>query len=74
MENNNIQAEEIQKSNSIIKETLNYPTPIEELEVLNRIESNTFETGKKVVSIKEIKYLQELSKKVYIDEAIKNIL
>ena len=65
---------EAQQDRFIIKETLHYPTPIEELEVLNRIESNAFETGKRVVSIKEIKYLQELSKKVYIDEAIKKYI
>lgn len=65
---------EAQQDRFIIKETLHYPTPIEELEVLNRIESNVFEAEKRVVSIKEIKYLQELSKKIYIDEAIKKYI
>ena len=65
---------EAQQDRFIIKETLQYPTSNEELEILNRIENNVFEDGKKVVGIKEIKYLQELSKKVYIDEAVKKYI
>lgn len=65
---------EAQQDRFIIKETLHYPTATVELEVLNRIEKNVFETGKKVVSIKDVKYLQELSKKVYIDESIKKYI
>ncbi len=65
---------EAQQDRFIIKETLNYPTATEELEVLNRIENNIFQNKGKVVSIKDIKYLQELSKKVYIDEAVKKYI
>ena len=65
---------EAQQDRFIIKETLKYPTSNEELEILNRIEKNVFEDGKKVVGIKEIKYLQELSQKVYIDEAVKKYI
>lgn len=65
---------EAQQDRFIIKETLHYPTANEELEILNRIENNVFEDGRKVVEIKDIKYLQELSKKVYIDEAVKKYL
>ena len=65
---------EAQQDRFIIKETLHYPTSSEELEILNRIEKNVFEDGKKVVGIKEIKYLQELSRKVYIDEAVKKYI
>ena len=65
---------EAQQDRFIIKEILNYPTANEELEVLNRIENNVFDKGEKVVTIKDIQYLQELSKKVYIDEAIKKYL
>ena len=65
---------EAQQDRFIIKETLQYPTINEELEVLNRIEKNIFNDGKKVVGIKDIKYLQELSKKVYIDEAVKKYI
>lgn len=65
---------EAQQDRFIIKETLNYPTANEEIEILNRIENNVFDNGKKVVSIKDIKYLQELCQKVYIDESVKKYL
>lgn len=65
---------EAQQDRFIIKETLHYPTANEELEILNRIEQNVFEDRNKVVGIKEIKYLQELSKRVYIDEAVKKYI
>lgn len=65
---------EAQQDRFIIKEVLNYPTATEELEVLNRIERNVFQKSEKVVSIKDIKYLQELSKKIYIDEAVKKYI
>lgn len=65
---------EAQQDRFIIKEILHYPTPTEELEILNRIENNVFKDEKKIVGTKEIKYLQELSKKVYIDEAVKKYI
>lgn len=65
---------EAQQDRFIIKEILNYPTAKEELEVLNRIENNVFEKKEKVVNLSDIKYLQELSKKVYIDESVKKYL
>jgi MoxR-like ATPase len=65
---------EAQQDRFIIKEILNYPTEAEELEVLNRIEKNVFEAGTQVVSINDIKYLQELCKKVYIDESVKKYI
>ena len=65
---------EAQQDRFIIKETLTYPSANEELEVLNRIENNIFEQGKQVVKIQDIKYLQELSKKVYIDESVKRYI
>ena len=65
---------EAQQDRFIIKETLSYPTASEELEVLNRIENNVFEKKEKVVNLEDIKFLQELSKKVYIDEAVKKYL
>lgn len=65
---------EAQQDRFIVKEILHYPTATEELEILNRIEKNIFKTGEKVVSIQDVKYLQELSKKVYIDESIKKYI
>lgn len=65
---------EAQQDRFIIKETLSYPSVNEELEVLNRIENNVFEQSKQVVKLEDIKFLQELSKKIYIDESIKRYI
>ena len=65
---------EAQQDRFIIKETLFYPTPDEELEVLNRVEKNAFEKKEKVVSIEDIKYIQNLSKRVYVDDSIKKYI
>ncbi len=65
---------EAQQDRFILKEVLNYPTVTEELEVLNRIENDIFEQKAQVVTLKDIKYLQELSNRVYIDEAVKKYL
>ena len=65
---------EAQQDRFILKEKLEYPSILEELEILNRVENQVFEKKQKVVNLKEVKYLQELCKKVYIDEAIKKYI
>ena len=65
---------EAQQDRFIIKETITYPTAEEEFEVLNRIENNVFEKAEKVVNLEHIKYLQNLCKKVYIDESVKRYI
>jgi len=65
---------EAQQDRFIIKETITYPTAEEELEVLNRIENNVFEKAEKVVNLEHIKYLQNLCKRVYIDESVKRYI
>ena len=65
---------EAQQDRFLIKETLNYPTESEELEILNRVEADIFDQKQKVVNLKDIKYIQDLSKKVYIDESIKKYI
>lgn len=65
---------EAQQDRFLIKEVLDYPTQEEELEVLNRIEKNIFEQDDKVVELEDIQYLQELVKKVYIDDAMKKYI
>ncbi len=65
---------EAQQDRFLIKESITYPSVEEELEVLNRIENNVFEKKEPVVTLDEIKYLQKLSKRVYIDESIKKYL
>ncbi len=65
---------EAQQDRFIIKETLDYPSESEELEILKRIEDNIFENRKSVVAIEHIKYLQGLCKRVYLDEAVKKYI
>ena len=65
---------EAQLDRFLIKEILDYPEANEELEILNRIEKNVFEKGNKVVDLKDIKYIQNLCKEVYMDESIKKYL
>lgn len=65
---------EAQLDRFLLKEKLDYPTMEEELEVLNRIEKNIFVNNKSVLDIKDITYLQELAKKVYIDDSIKKYI
>ena len=45
----------------------NYPVP-------NRVEADVFSKGQAVVGLDSVKYLQELVKKVYIDESVKRYI
>lgn len=65
---------EAQQDRFIIKETLTYPTAEEEMEVLNRIENNAFEREESVVNLKQVKYLQNMCSKVYMDESVKKYI
>lgn len=65
---------EAQLDRFLIKEVLNYPDKSEELEILNRVENEVFENNRPVLNLKDIKFLQENYKKVYIDEAIKKYI
>ena len=65
---------EAQLDRFLIKEVLEYPDIEEELEVLNRIEQDIFLNNKPVLKLKDITYLQEICKKVYIDDAIKKYI
>lgn len=68
---------EAQMDRFLLKEILGYPTPAEEVEVLNRIESGVFDTKidpAQSVSVKEVLYLQQQVKKVYVDSAVKQYI
>lgn len=65
---------EAQLDRFLLKEVLDYPTPKEEIEVLNRIESNVINQEKQVIKIEGITFLQDLCKKVYVDESIKKYI
>ncbi len=68
---------EAQMDRFLLKEIITYPTPVEEIEVLNRIENGVLDhnlSPNQSVQIEEIVYVQELTKKVYIDESIKQYI
>lgn len=65
---------EAQLDRFIIKEKLNYPSLEEECEILNRIEKEVFAEHGAVAELSDIKYLQQLVKRVYMDESIKRYI
>ncbi len=65
---------EAQLDRFLIKEKLEYPTVEEEMEILRRMEDGTLDKTEQILSIQDIKFLQEICKKVYIDESIKKYI
>lgn len=66
---------EAQMDRFMLKDVLDYPSPAEEAEVLRRIDSGVFAAPpSSVVSIEDVKRLQRLAARVYIDPAIVNYL
>ncbi len=65
---------EAQLDRFLLKEKLEYPSFDEECEILNRIEKDVFLEKNSVVELSDVKFLQEMVKKVYIDDAIKKYI
>jgi len=68
---------EAQMDRFLLKEILGYPTPDEEVEILNRIEVGVFDTKvdpTKAIDLNEVLYLQQIVKKVYVDASIKQYI
>lgn len=69
---------EAQMDRFILKEVISYPEATEELEMLRRIESGVYDKEDDSelphVSTDDIIYLQDLTKKVYVDQAIKDYI
>lgn len=65
---------EAQLDRFLLKEKLTYPNQDEEFEILNRIENDVFSSKSFVTDIKDVKFLQDLTKRVYIDNAIKKYI
>jgi MoxR-like ATPase len=66
---------EAQMDRFTLKDVLDYPSPAEEAEVLRRIDSGVFDAGSTpVVSIPDVKRLQGLVSRVYVDPAIVNYI
>ena len=65
---------EAQPDRFLLKEELTYPSAKEEIEVMNRLEKKVFDDNKSIRKLDDLKFLQEQTEKVYIDDAIKNYI
>ena len=65
---------EAQLDRFLLKETLTYPNPADEIEILNRVESDVFTNISAVASMEDVLYLQKRCRRVYIDPAIKKYI
>ena len=65
---------EAQLDRFLMKEKLIYPSAEEEMEILSRIENDVFASQQAVADLADVRFLQDLVKKVYLDEAIKKYI
>ena len=65
---------EAQMDRFLLKVKLDYPKHTDELEILNRIEADVFSESHAVANLEDICFLQDLTKRVYMDEAIKRYI
>ena len=65
---------EAQIDRFLIKEKIDYPNKDEEFEILNRIEKDVFSKSDAVVELEDVYFLQQMARKVYLDDAIKRYI
>jgi len=65
---------EAQLDRFLIKEKIDYPTQDEEFEILNRIERDVFSKTDSVVELEDLYFLQQMAKKIYLDDSIKRYI
>ena len=65
---------EAQTDRFMLKEIIYYPSEEEEVLILNRIESGIIDKVEPITDAKAITYLQDIVKKVYVDEEIKKYI
>lgn len=65
---------EAQLDRFLLKEKIDYPTKDEEFEILNRIENDVFSKSEAVVELEDVYFLQQMARKVYLDDAIKRYI
>lgn len=65
---------EAQTDRFLLKEIIDYPSPAEELEILNRIESGVIEKTEPIFDLDSVLFLQEITNKVYVDEEVKKYI
>lgn len=65
---------EAQLDRFLLKEKVEYPTANEEVEIMNRLERKVFDNKFAILKLEDLQYLQMLTDKVYIDDAIKKYI
>ncbi len=65
---------EAQLDRFLIKEKVDYPTVNEEIEILDRIEKDVFSKTDSILTLDDLSFLQDLTKKVYIDYSVKKYI
>lgn len=65
---------EAQTDRFMLKEIIDYPTADEEVTILNRIETGIIDKVEPIADVEAITYLQDIVKKVYVDEEIKKYI
>lgn len=65
---------EAQLDRFLIKEKVDYPTVSDEVEILKRLENKAFAKTEAILKLEDIKFLQQLVEKVYIDDAVKKYI
>ena len=65
---------EAQLDRFFMKCTIDYPSAEEELTIVNRVEEDVFADVRSVVTLDDIRFLQSLVKRVYVDDSVKNYI
>jgi len=67
---------EAQMDRFLMKQILDYPTPSDEVEVLNRISSGRQDADITLapIALTDVKFLQDMTDRVYVDEAVKRYI
>ncbi len=65
---------EAQLDRFLLKEKITYPDANQEIEILNRIEQDVFSAVQSVATLEDIKFLQNLCQKVYVDPSVKKYI
>ena len=65
---------EAQLDRFLMKEKVEYPTVKEEVLMLQNIEKKIFDDTASILTLDDLKFLQDLTEKVYIDEAVKTYI
>ncbi|MBR3533559.1 MAG: MoxR family ATPase [Clostridiales bacterium] len=65
---------EAQLDRFLLKEVITYPSANEEIEILNRIESDVFTDVTAVATIDDVVFLQDICKKIYLAPSVKKYI